>query len=162
MMKTRFTLTCFAALGAVFAQAQFIEGSRGAGVASSASMTDDARFRYAVARYARGTVEFVDGEFHFVARTAEGLVTVTGRPSRLAVDADTKVAEFGGRAVAVFSTPFGFRRVEGQFMARVQDRRVNGVGDPDTFQVAFASVGNAPFVYRGLVTAGDLLVVPRS
>jgi hypothetical protein len=162
-MRNKTLLTALAAFSvAAFAQAQFVEGSRGMGVAASSNSVNDARFRYSVARYLRGNTEFVDGEFNFTARSDRSTVTITGRPTRLAIDARTKVAEFGGRAVAVFATPSGPRRVEGTFMARVQDRGSNGIGDPDAIAVTFTSLSNAQFAYRGLVTDGDLVVVPRS
>ncbi|MCW5940017.1 MAG: hypothetical protein KF884_10135 [Fimbriimonadaceae bacterium] len=162
-MRTKtFLAGLFALSVAAVAQAQFIEGSRGTGLAASSNAGNDARFLYAVARYSRGNTEYVEGEFNFTARSERGTIMITGRPTRLAIDARTKVAEFAGRAVAVYATPFGPRRVEGTFMARVQDRGANGRGDRDTIAVAFASLSNAQFDYRGLVTDGDLIVVPRS
>jgi hypothetical protein len=162
-MNLRTTLAGLFVLGtAAFAAAQFVEGSRGAGYAASTTVGNDARFLYSVARYIRDGQELVGGDFSFTGRSDRGAVTITGRPMRLAIDAATKVAEFSGRAVAVFATPTGPRRVEGIFTARVQDRRVNGQGDPDTIAVSFTGTNMMQYNYRGVVTEGDIVVVPKS
>ncbi|MCW5936613.1 MAG: hypothetical protein KIT11_04825 [Fimbriimonadaceae bacterium] len=139
------------------AQDRFIEGARGAGVLVNANREATGEFMFTVARFVREGTELVQGNLAYRGRSESGPVQIEGRAMRLAINSRTLVAEFTGPAVAVVNTNSGLRRFEGTYSVRVQDRRVFGVGDPDTFAVTFTS---REFQYstRGLVGRGDLVV----
>lgn len=72
---------------------------------------------------------------------------------------NTKVCEFGGAAVLVRRRAGSVIRNEGRIAVRVQDRRIEGVGEPDLFRIQFFSPANVElYRFDGRVVEGNLTV----
>lgn len=74
--------------------------------------------------------------------------------------ANPKVSEFTGRGVLARRVGTGeTRRFEGRLSVRVQDRRANGVGEPDLFRIRFWSADNRQLLnFSARVIDGDIVV----
>jgi hypothetical protein len=156
LKKIGFVLVASFSLAAV-AQNGIVEGAWGRGILQSREGVGAAT-SFEVARFSRESEVRVAGRLHFASRTERAAIELNSvRIERLAVNG--AVAEFAGFARGVVRTSDGPRRVEGRIQVRVQDRRREGQGDPDTFSITFANRDNS-FVYNyaGLVRDGDFRV----
>ncbi len=153
-----------------FAQTFTVIGSSGWGAAVNAD-GKPAHFRYEVRKVTSNDTgrQILEGFFRFAVLNRQERAEVTIDLVRLAaywqrLTPDQKVAEFQGPAVLSVLTPRGGRRVRGQLTVLVRDNRPPGAqeGAPDEIAVRFvAGDASKPFVFRGKVMRGDIVVYER-
>jgi hypothetical protein len=168
MMRKLLTMALLAlTVAGAMAQPCFVEGAFGAGTAGAPdSAQPNAHFGLNVIRAQCGEREFLGGAFRFATRQENRLIEIQMvRLARLEVNAENRVAAFGGPAIMTVRTREGVRHVRGWVRVQVRDNRPRDSeeGDPDTIAVQFfVPDRNDPvFAYRGAVLRGDILVFRR-
>ncbi len=146
---------------AAVAQRNVIESASGRGRAVNSDRVHSF-FGFEVARVHDDHGDHLVGHLRFASRTDRATVEIgMGAPARLGINADTKVAEFGGDGRMVVRTHDGMHHFAGHVAVRVQDRRHGQKGDPDTFRIMFDGDHDVHYAFDGMVDEGDIIVRPH-
>ncbi|MBX7135654.1 MAG: hypothetical protein K1X67_23550 [Fimbriimonadaceae bacterium] len=163
-MKFRSLTVLFVSLVAIASAQNATQSAFGRGVAQNG---DNIRgnFDFEVVKQRReGSEPVVRGRLAFRSEVpAQRVVTEINlvRPREAAFVVNTKVCEFTGPAVMVRRSAEGVRRTEGRIAVRVQDRRIEGQGEPDLYRVEFFNAANTRlYRFDGRVISGNLTVRP--
>lgn len=160
-MKKLF-VTLFAVVACLAVAQNAGQGARGRGVAENENQVRGAFMFEVLKRQREGGEPIVRGNLQFRSenRTDRVLIQINMLRVRQVAFAEPLVCEFeGAGAIVRRAANQPPRRVEGKVVARVQDRRSNGSGDPDLFRIQFFNRNNEE-IYRfdGGLVDGDIVV----
>lgn len=163
-MKFRSLIVLFVSVAAIATAQNTAQSAFGRGVAQNAdNIRGNFDFEISKRRGENGQPVY-RGRLAFRSENAREHVVTEINMAQLrsaAFVVNTKVSEFGGTGVLVRRTAAGVRRTEGRLAVRVQDRKIEGVGEPDLFRIEFFNAANTRlYRFDARVVDGNLTVRP--